>query len=500
MAKEYKWSTRVSFDNDNPALTIGVIGGDESWHTTSSTSGSAEAVYYYHDANVAGPSGFTDANSSRVDTKITDSWTASISDMNVLTITVRTKINYIERTNIVGANQNTPYRDISAYNAAGTRVFGVYTDTNLTSAHNISGEIDLGTQTLVLNPGESAERSTAGLHNQTTGASSYDDIKVGVRFQNPLPGPVTYKLSYNANGGSGAPAAESVTNVDDNHAFTVSSTIPTRANYRFDGWSESASGTATYHGGDTFTTYRGDPQKTLYAIWTRLYDYSVAYNANGGSGAPATQTYTGPETSHIFILSNTAPTWQYHKFDGWKYNNVMYQPGATVTLQSSTPVITMVAQWTPYWDATLTYDANGGSPTPAAQTAKVHPDTTSKSFTITDAAPAWGYYRFLGWSHIKYTDSRTMADVEYVAGDTFTIQKASPSKTLYAVWMMDYRPGDVKYAAGWKTTDRDGGKCHLRVNGSWVEMRTIDGGNSEGNPPSRRTSGRWKNQYRIGSD
>jgi hypothetical protein len=66
--------------------------------------------------------------------------------------------------------------------------------------------------------------------------------------------------------------------------------------------------------------------------------------------------------------------------------------------------------------------------------------------------------------------------------------------------MMDYRPGDVKYAAGWKTTDRDGGKCHLRVNGSWVEMRTIDGGNSEGNPPSRRTSGRWKNQYRIGSD
>lgn len=422
MAKEYKWSTRVDFDNDNPDLTIGVIGGDTNWHTTSNLSGNADAVYYYHDANWPSSGPWTDANSSRVDTKITDTWTASISDMNVLTISVHTVINYIERTNIQGTNQNTPYRDISAYNAAGTRVFGVYTDTNLTSAHSISGSIDLGTQTLVLQPGESAERSTAGIHNQTTGASSYDDIKVGVRFQNPLPGPVTYKLSYNANGGSGAPAAESVTNVDDNHAFTVSSTIPTRANYRFDGWSESASGTATYHGGDTFTTYRGDPQKTLYAIWT------------------------------------------------------------------------------PYWDATLTYDANGGSPTPAAQTAKVNPDYTSKSFTITDAAPAWGYYRFLGWSHIKYTDSRTMADVEYVAGDTFTIQKASPSKTLYAVWMMDYRPGDVKYAAGWKTTDRDGGKCHLRVNGSWVEMRTIDGGNSEGNPPSRRTSGRWKNQYRIGSD
>lgn len=431
MAKEYKWSTRVDFDNDNPGLTIGVIGGDTSWHTTTSTSGSADAVYYYHDANIAGPSGFTDANSSRVDTKVTDTWTASISDMNVLTISVHTVINYIERTNIQGANQNTPYRDISAYNAAGTRVFGVYTDTNLTSAHSISGSIDLGTQTLVLQPGESAERSTAGIHNQTTGASSYDDIKVGVRFQNPLPGPVNYALRYNANGGSGAPAAQTVTTVDDNHAFTVSNTIPTRANYRFDGWSESPSGPALYHGGDTFTTYRGDPDKTLYAIWT------------------------------------------------------------------------------PYWNATVTYNANGGTGAPAAQTASVNPDYNSKSFTVPSGTPTWGHYKFLGWSHIQYVDSRTDADVEYVAGDTVTVTKTSPSLTLYAVWMMDYRPGATldTNTSVWKSHNRTNGACHVLSNTgnmTWQECRTIGGAEGDkGNPPLILTApnaNSWRNQKLLGKE
>lgn len=65
---------------------------------------------------------------------------------------------------------------------------------------------------------------------------------------------------------------------------------------------------------------------------------------------------------------------------------------------------------------------------------------------------------------------------------------------------VDYRPGAVLVGGTWKSTNRSAGKCHLRSGGSWVEMKTADGGTGTGNPPSRRTSGTWKNQYKIGSD
>lgn len=65
---------------------------------------------------------------------------------------------------------------------------------------------------------------------------------------------------------------------------------------------------------------------------------------------------------------------------------------------------------------------------------------------------------------------------------------------------VDYRPGAVLTGGAWKSTNRSAGKCHLRSGGSWVEMKTADGGTGTGNPPSRRTSGTWKNQYKIGSD
>lgn len=74
------------------------------------------------------------------------------------------------------------------------------------------------------------------------------------------------------------------------------------------------------------------------------------------------------------------------------------------------------------------------------------------------------------------------------------------SHEVWVSWFdLDYRPGAVRINGSWKSTNRSGGKCHLRVNGSWTEMRTVDGGLT-GNPPSRRTSGSWRNQYKIGSE
>lgn len=72
----------------------------------------------------------------------------------------------------------------------------------------------------------------------------------------------TYSVSYNANGGSGAPSAQTKTY---NVALTLSSTKPTRTGYSFVQWNTSSNGTGTnYASGASYTT---NAAVTLYAQW-----------------------------------------------------------------------------------------------------------------------------------------------------------------------------------------------------------------------------------------
>lgn len=72
-------------------------------------------------------------------------------------------------------------------------------------------------------------------------------------------------LTYNANGGTGAPEAN--TKVGSGVATTISSTKPTRTNYTFLGWSTSSTATtATYQPGDSITI---TSNTTLYAVWKK---------------------------------------------------------------------------------------------------------------------------------------------------------------------------------------------------------------------------------------
>ena len=75
-------------------------------------------------------------------------------------------------------------------------------------------------------------------------------------------------LRYNANGGAGAPGAQTRTVSGDSATFTVSSVVPTRNNHRFDGWSR---GGSLYHGGQQISIPKSNPDQTLYAQWTEYY-------------------------------------------------------------------------------------------------------------------------------------------------------------------------------------------------------------------------------------
>lgn len=117
----------------------------------------------------------------------------------------------------------------------------------------------------------------------------------------------SYTVAYNANGGSGAPSSQTKWY---GTALTLSGTKPTRTGYSFQGWATSASGGVAYAAGASYTANAG---ATLYAVW-KANTYSVKYNANGGTGAPANQTKTHGVT---LVLSNAKPTRTNYTFKGW---------------------------------------------------------------------------------------------------------------------------------------------------------------------------------------
>lgn len=149
----------------------------------------------------------------------------------------------------------------------------------------------------------------------------------------------TYTVSYNANGGSGAPSNQTK---QHDITLTLSSVKPTRDGYEFAGWGTSATDTGVkYSAGGQYT---GNANITLYAIWSNVAKLTLAYNANGGTGAPSSQTHLINTVSKI---SGVKPTRDKYVFLGWstsntattptyivdgQYTNNSFTDGATVTL------------------------------------------------------------------------------------------------------------------------------------------------------------------------
>lgn len=84
-----------------------------------------------------------------------------------------------------------------------------------------------------------------------------------------------------------------------------------------------------------------------------------------------------------------------------------------------------------------------------------------------------------------------------------------PSIYVDALWIgkafknilpADYRPGQVWDGARWLSHNRDGGAANIQCSGSWVEMRTVAGGEGTDNPPLIYHPAGWRNQREIGAE
>lgn len=205
-----------------------------------------------------------------------------------------------------------------------------------------------------------------------------------------VPALASYTVSYNANGGSGAPSSQTKY---QGQALTISSTIPTRDGYEFAGWATSANATGvTYSAGGSYTT---DASATLYAVWTVNSTCTIAYNANGGTGAPSSQNHIYATTSKI---SGAKPTRDGYAFLGW-------------SLKSYSTTATWIA------NGRFTYNdfANGDTITLYAVWKKVRrrwiklPDGVSSVQSI----------------HVKMPDGSSLKDVYFRVEDTYLTASGS---------------------------------------------------------------------------
>lgn len=120
----------------------------------------------------------------------------------------------------------------------------------------------------------------------------------------------TATLKYDANGGSGAPSNQTRSGISagtSSTSFTVSSTIPTKANHRFDGW---IYGGTVYHGGDTFTVYKSTPTVTLKAVWTEYYRPGATLYSADEYSVTTPVWYSNHKTNGACHIRTSNNTWQ----------------------------------------------------------------------------------------------------------------------------------------------------------------------------------------------
>lgn len=201
----------------------------------------------------------------------------------------------------------------------------------------------IGTKTFRITMDQSGAAKNVNVGANINTGVNPSRIDTGTVFGCTLPA-VTWQwtVNYNANGGSGAPYSQ-IKNYGS--TLKLSSSKPTRTGYIFQGWATSSGGGVAYSPGASYTANSG---VTLYAVWKKI-TYSVKYDANGGTGAPAAQTKSYGDT---LKLSTTKPTRNLYNFLGWGTSaastTVAYAPGANYTKNEA---VTLYAIWELAWVA-----------------------------------------------------------------------------------------------------------------------------------------------------
>lgn len=230
--------------------------------------------------------------------------------------------------------------------------------------------------------------------------------------------PITYKITYNLNGGTNNSSNPSYYNV----LYGVSLKNPTRTGYTFDGWYENGKKVTGINEGKTakFTSADNMYQElasrktgniTLEARWT-LNKYTLSFNPNGGTVNPTSKTVSyGNPYGNL-----PTPTKKGSRFLGWfTEKDGGTQVSSTTTMGASN--VTLYAHWNSI-EYTVSFNASG-------EFGGLNKTYTSGQVLGLLPTPTKAGYTFLGWYYQDTSGNEVMATSQTVV---------TSHMDLYARW------------------------------------------------------------------
>ena len=260
----------------------------------------------------------------------------------------------------------------------------------------------------------------------------------------------TYTVTFDANGGTGT-MQQQVFTEGEQQALTKNTF--TRDGYIFSGWNGNG---ANYIDEQKITV---TCDMTMYAQWTSngtnpspdpsptpgptpSNTVTVTFNANGGTGEMAPQTFTiGTAQS----LARNAFTYNGYTFTGWNTvqggSGVSYTDGQTIT---TTADMTLYAQWSAN-TVTVTFNANGGTGEMMPQTFTIGTAQTLTSNAFTKENNWFtGWNTAIGGQGTTYMDSQEITATENMT--LYAQWKLSTGETNGHIWVDLGLPSGIKWA------------------------------------------------------
>jgi len=208
-------------------------------------------------------------------------------------------------------------------------------------------------------------------------------------------------------------------------------TLPTasRGGYTCNGWYTAASGGTKV--GDNGGNYYVSEAVTLYAQWTML-NYTVTYNANGGTNAPPAANVRGDNP--VYTIPDSAPIRTGYTFRGWTVNdNTSEHQSSQGNWKNAgykiDPVLGNIILYA-VWQTNkynIKYDKNSPEATGAMANSEFSYDVAAN---LTACLFARTGYVFQGWAESatgekRYNNLQNVVNLSTVEGATIT---------LYALW------------------------------------------------------------------
>ena len=302
-------------------------------------------------------------------------------------------------------------------------------------------------------------------------------------------------INYNANGGTGTTASQTVAAGEKITLKSNSFTAP--ANMAFGGWNTEPDGTGTsYSANTTFTAPNSvayNDSLTLYAQW--LPQYTITYINNcqtyASANASCTTTVSNNTSEQKINLTNNPSTGTetgtlaaYNKWalTGWKIKEwttnadgtgTTYPVSSTYTVPAGSSVgsgITLYAYWVPVYS--IQYDGNGADNPNGMGTTDGNGKKSVKHINVSEGQSVTllpsnykrSGYGSIGWSTdadawAHFTDNDNTNDpIIYGPMETITApMRTSQTMTLYAVWVpAETNNGNPVYLQDFGTSECNG--------------------------------------------